>query len=73
MSERPIRVLHLLNSFSTWGCGIVNAVLDIVSGQVREGLDVAVCSGPGELISVLESCDQVRATIEGAQDRRTPP
>ena len=54
MSERPIRVLHLLNSFSTWGCGIVNAVLDIVSGQVREGLDVAVCSGPGELISVLE-------------------
>ena len=54
MSERPIRVLHLLNSFSHWGCGIVNAALDILSGQMQEGLDVAVCSGSGELVSMLE-------------------
>ena len=54
MTQRPIRVLHLLNSMTGWGCGIVNAALDIISGQMKESLEVAVCSGDGELISLLE-------------------
>ena len=54
MSERPIRVLHLLNSLSGAGCGIVNAAMDIVSGQVRQSMDVAVCSKPGEFVGLLK-------------------
>jgi glycosyltransferase involved in cell wall biosynthesis len=54
MSERPIRVLHLLNSFSGAGCGIVNAAVDIVSGQVRQSMDVAVCSKSGEFVDLLK-------------------
>ena len=54
MSERPIRVLHLLNSFSGAGCGIVNAAVDIVSGQVRQSVDVAVCSKSGEFVDLLK-------------------
>lgn len=53
MSERPMRVLHLLNSVTGWGCGIVNAALDIVAGQQRLGSEVAVCSGPGEFTDTL--------------------
>lgn len=53
MNERPIRVLHLLNSFSGAGCGIVNAAVDIVSGQVRQSMDVAVCSKSGEFVDLL--------------------
>jgi len=48
MSERPIRVLHLLNSVTGWGCGVVNAAVDIISGQIEESLVVAVCSKRGE-------------------------
>lgn len=54
MTDRPIRVLHLLNSMPSWGCGIVNAVLDILSGQMRDSLEVAVCSGSGEQVSLLQ-------------------
>jgi glycosyltransferase involved in cell wall biosynthesis len=54
MSERPMRVLHLLNSVTGWGCGIVNAALDIVAGQQRLGCEVAVCSGEGEFTAILE-------------------
>jgi len=54
MSEQPIRVLHLLNSVTGWGCGIVNAAVDIVSGQIRQSLDVAVCSNSGEFVNLLE-------------------
>lgn len=54
MSERPTRVLHLLNSVTGYGCGIVNAALDIIAGQQRLGSDVAVCSGPGEFTTTLE-------------------
>ena len=54
MSERPIRVLHLLNSLSGAGCGIVNAAVDIVSGQVRQSMDVAVCSKSGEFVDLLK-------------------
>ncbi|WP_216841158.1 glycosyltransferase [Acidobacterium sp. S8] len=54
MSERPIRVLHLLNSVTDVGCGIVNAALDIISGQILQSLDVAVCSNPGGFVSLLK-------------------
>jgi glycosyltransferase involved in cell wall biosynthesis len=36
------------------GCGIVNAAVDIISGQVREGLTLAVCSFGGEFVQLLE-------------------
>jgi glycosyltransferase involved in cell wall biosynthesis len=70
MSERPIRVLHLLNSFSHWGCGIVNAALDILSGQMQEGLDVAVCSGSGELIGTLERHGIPHFTLDQSRSMR---
>lgn len=54
MSEHPTRVLHLLNSVTGWGCGIVNAALDIIAGQQKLGCNVAVCSGAGEFTAVLE-------------------
>lgn len=53
MTDRPIRVLHLLNSLPDWGCGIVNAALDMIAGQMQEGLEIAVCSGSGELVSLV--------------------
>jgi glycosyltransferase involved in cell wall biosynthesis len=37
-----------------WGCGIVNAALDLMSGQRFEPLEFAVCSGPGEWLPLLE-------------------
>jgi glycosyltransferase involved in cell wall biosynthesis len=70
MSDRPIRVLHLLNSFSHWGCGIVNAALDILSGQIHEGLDVAVCSGSGELVNMLESHGIPHFTLDQSRSFR---
>jgi len=54
VTSRPIRVLHLLNSMTGWGCGIVNAALDIISGQKKESMEIAVCSGGGELVPLLE-------------------
>ena len=42
-------------------------------GYLERGVNCVLSMNNGKLISVLESCDQVRATIEGAQDRRTPP
>jgi glycosyltransferase involved in cell wall biosynthesis len=54
MTDRPIRVLHLLNSLTGAGCGIVNAAMDMVSGQLDQPLEVAVCSNGGEFVSLLE-------------------
>jgi glycosyltransferase involved in cell wall biosynthesis len=54
MTERPIRVLHLLNSVTGAGCGIVNAAIDIVSGQILQPLDVAVCSKSDGFVSLLK-------------------
>lgn len=55
MTCRSIRVLHLLNAMTGWGCGIVNAALDLMSGQKGQPLEFAVCSGEGEWLPLLES------------------
>ena len=55
MTNRPIRVLHLLNAMTGWGCGIVNAALDLMSGQRSEPLEFAVCSAEGEWLPLLQS------------------
>jgi glycosyltransferase involved in cell wall biosynthesis len=47
-------VLHLLNAMTGWGCGIVNAALDLMSGQRSEPLEFAVCSAQGEWLPLLE-------------------
>src|ERR1700710_1265425 len=54
MTNRPIRVLHLLNSLTGAGCGIVNAAIDMLSGQLQEPVEVAVCSNGGEYVSLLQ-------------------
>ncbi len=54
MNIRPVRVLHLLNSLTGAGCGIVNAAIDLISGQLHEPLEVAVCSNGGEYVSQLQ-------------------
>jgi glycosyltransferase involved in cell wall biosynthesis len=48
-------VLHLLNAMTGWGCGIVNAALDLMSGQRSEPLEFAVCSAEGEWLPLLQS------------------
>ncbi len=53
--QRPLRVLHLLNSRTGAGCGIVNASIDIISGQIRQPVEVAVCSLPGEHLAALDA------------------
>ncbi len=55
MTGRPIRVLHMLNSLAGNGNGIVNAAVDIMSGQKELGLCVAVCSEGGDLVELLET------------------
>jgi glycosyltransferase involved in cell wall biosynthesis len=54
INQRPIRVLHVLNTMTGKGCGIVNAAVDIISGQVREGLTLAVCSFGGDFLQLLQ-------------------
>ena len=53
LAKRPMKVLHFLNALPGAGCGIVNAAIDIISGQARQGLEVAVCSGGGEVAELL--------------------
>jgi glycosyltransferase involved in cell wall biosynthesis len=59
VSHRPIRILHLLNAMVGGGCGIVNAALDIFSGQLKEPIEIAVCAGHGEMTHLLD-CHGIR-------------
>ena len=52
-TDRSLRVLHLLTSVTGAGCGIVNAAMDIIAGQLNQGIDIAVCAGEGEFSSLL--------------------
>ena len=40
---------------------------------LHESVNCVLSMNNGKLISVVENCDQVRAAIERAEDRRTPP
>ncbi len=48
MSERPLRILHLLNTVRESGNGIINTAMDIAWGQARLGHEVHVASAGGE-------------------------
>jgi glycosyltransferase involved in cell wall biosynthesis len=48
MSERPLRILHLLNTVRETGNGIINTAMDIAWGQARLGHEVHVASAGGE-------------------------
>ena len=48
MSERPLRILHLLNTVRETGNGIINTAIDLAWGQARCGHAVHIASAGGE-------------------------
>jgi glycosyltransferase involved in cell wall biosynthesis len=50
-----LRILHLANSVSDRGNGIVNVAVDLAVEQARRGLSVTFASGGGGFTSLLES------------------
>ncbi|ADV82769.1 glycosyltransferase family 4 protein [Terriglobus saanensis] len=50
-----LRVLHLSNSVSSLGNGIVNVAVDLAIEQVQRGITVGFMSGGGGWISLLEA------------------
>lgn len=55
MPERPLRVLHLANSLSNRGNGIINVAVDLAIGQVRRGATVAFATGGGGFTPMLKA------------------
>ncbi|MCC7002336.1 MAG: glycosyltransferase [Gemmatimonadaceae bacterium] len=53
MSERPLRILHVLNTVRETGNGIINTAMDLAWGQAQRGHHVAVASQGGEFESAL--------------------
>lgn len=49
-----MRVMHVLGFVADNGCGIVNTAVDLALEQVRQGHTVAVASGGGGYVSLLE-------------------
>jgi len=54
-NARELRILHLSNSVSSLGNGIVNVAVDLAIEQVQCGMTVAFMSGGGGWISLLEA------------------
>lgn len=50
-----MRILHLVNHLERVGNGIVNVAVDLACVQSRLGHDVAVASGGGTLVSLLDA------------------
>jgi glycosyltransferase involved in cell wall biosynthesis len=53
----PIRILHLANSLSNHGNGIVNVAVDLAVEQARRGNIVAFASGGGGYEKILQNAD----------------
>jgi glycosyltransferase involved in cell wall biosynthesis len=53
MEERPLRILHVLNTVRELGNGIINTAMDLAWGQRQLGHEVAVASAGGEFESRL--------------------
>ena len=53
MADRPLRILHVLNTVRELGNGIINTAMDLAWGQARLGHDVSVASAGGEFESRL--------------------
>ena len=50
-----MRILHVTNSLSNWGNGIVNVAVDLAIEQQRAGHTVAMLSGPGGYEEMLRA------------------
>lgn len=68
MSERPLRILHVLNTVRETGNGIINTAMDLVWGQAQRGHSVSVASQGGEYESRLAEWGVVHHRID--QSRR---
>ena len=55
VSDRPLRVLHVLNQVRAAGNGIVNVAVDLACTQADAGHSVAVASEGGEYAALLEA------------------
>ncbi len=53
MTERPLRILHLLNTVRETGNGIINTAMDLAWGQARLGHVVHIASAGGEFEAKL--------------------
>lgn len=53
MAERPLRILHVLNTVRELGNGIINTAMDLAWGQRQLGHEVMVASAGGEFESRL--------------------
>ena len=53
MADRPLRILHVLNTVRELGNGIINTAMDLAWGQARLGHEVSVASAGGEFESRL--------------------
>ncbi len=69
MSERPLRILHLLNTVRETGNGIINTAIDLAWGQARLGHDVHIASAGGEFESRLSAWGIARHMLD---QRRGP-
>jgi glycosyltransferase involved in cell wall biosynthesis len=69
VSERPLRILHLLNTVRETGNGIINTAMDIAWGQARLGHEVHVASAGGEFESRFAAW---RVTHHELDQRRRP-
>jgi glycosyltransferase involved in cell wall biosynthesis len=63
-----MRVLHLLNTVTDRGNGIVNAAVDLAMEQARQGLEVIVVSAGGGYRSVLESNGVAHLTLDQSRN-----
>lgn len=54
-NDRPLRILHVLNTVRETGNGIINTAMDLAWGMAQAGHAVAVASGGGEFETRLAS------------------
>jgi len=69
MTDRPLRILHVLNTVRELGNGIINTAMDLAWGQAQLGHDVSVASGGGEFESRLAAW---KVRHHALDQRRTP-
>lgn len=69
MPERPLKVLHVLNTVRELGNGIINTAMDLAWGQAQLGHEVSVASAGGEFESRLAAWGVRHHLLD---QRRTP-
>ena len=69
MTQRPLRILHVLNTVRELGNGIINTAMDLAWGQVQLGHRVAVASAGGEFETRLAAWGVAHHRLD---QRRSP-